>query len=337
MPELSVIVPVYNKQTYLEASLRSVLDQSFRDLEVIAVNDGSTDESLAVLIRMAEADERIRVLNLPNGGVSYARNEGLSHARGQWIQFLDADDLLEPDYLPKAMSALKETPADILFSGFTMVDSTMNPVKEVVLPEAGLKNQEALCRCFMRYQYENGFFGFISNKLFRRSLWEKSGAQFPVGTTLAEDLDFYARLYPAAETAYFWAGKSFRYLQTETNYTHNTKIDYYDQLEIQLDIKAWFQKSGLYATYKDQLDSKISQYAAYILFYDHEDGKDLSEGYAFLRSRPEVMACIDPRCMTGFYRMILRALKKARLPEIKALFAVRSGVRSLYRRVMGHD
>ena len=108
MPELSVIVPVYNKQTYLEASLRSVLDQSFRDLEVIAVNDGSTDESLAVLIRMAEADERVRVLDLPNGGVSYARNEGLSHARGQWIQFLDADDLLEPDYLPKAMSALKE-------------------------------------------------------------------------------------------------------------------------------------------------------------------------------------------------------------------------------------
>ena len=337
MPEISVIIPVYNKRKYIETTLRSVLEQSFCDLEVIAVNDGSTDESLVVLNQMAEVDQRVRVIDIPNGGVSNARNVGLACARGQWIQFLDADDLLEPEYFSKVMDFLKENPVDILFSGFTMVDSNMNLIKEIALPEEGFKDQEQLCHSFIQYQYENGFFGFISNKLFRRSLWEKSGAQFPVGTTLAEDLDFYARLYPAAETAYFWAGKSFRYLQTETNYTHNTKIDYYDQLEIQLDIKAWFQKSGLYATYKDQLDSKISQYAAYILFYDHEDGKDLSEGYAFLRSRPEVMACIDPRCMTGFYRMILRALKKARLPEIKALFAVRSGVRSLYRRVMGHD
>lgn len=98
MPEVSVIIPVYNKCKYIETSLRSVLEQSFRDLEVIAVNDGSTDESLAVLNQLAEADERIRVLDIPNGGVSNARNVGLSYARGQWIQFLDADDLLEPGY-----------------------------------------------------------------------------------------------------------------------------------------------------------------------------------------------------------------------------------------------
>lgn len=337
MPEVSVIIPVYNKCKYIETSLRSVLEQSFRDLEVIAVNDGSTDESLAALNQLAEADERIRVLDIPNGGVSNARNVGLSYARGKWIQFLDADDLLEPGYLSNAMDLLKENPAEILFSGFTMVDPNMNSIKEIALPEEGLKDQEQLCRCFIRYQYENGFFGFISNKLFRRSLWEKSGARFPVGTALAEDLDFYARLYPAVESAYFWNGKSFSYLQTETNYAHNAKIDYYSQIEIHLDIKAWFQKSGLYLTYKDQLDSKIAQYAAYILFYDHEEGKDLSEGFAFLRGRPEIMGCIDPHYMQGFYKMTLMALKRGKLSEIRALFAVRSGVRSLYRRIIHHD
>lgn len=107
-----------------------------------------------------------------------------------------------------------------------------------------------------------------------------------MGTTLAEDLDFYARLYPAVETAYFWNGKSFCYLQTETNYAHNVKIDYYSQLEIHLDIKSWFQKSGLYLTYKDQLDSKIAQYAAYILFYDHEDPQaSKAQQSGFLNSR----------------------------------------------------
>lgn len=337
MPEISVIIPVYNKYKYIEASLRSVLEQSFRDLEVVAVNDGSTDESLDVLNQIAEADQRVRVIDIPNGGVSNARNIGLACARGQWIQFLDADDLLEPEYFSKAMDFLKENSVDILFSGFTMVDPHRKPIKEIALPEEGFKDQEQLCHSFIQYQYENGFFGFISNKLFRHSLLEKSGAQFPVGTTLAEDLDFYARLYPAVETAYFWNGKSFCYLQTETNYAHNVKIDYYSQLEIHLDIKSWFQKSGLYLTYKDQLDSKIAQYAAYILFYDHEDGKDLSEGFAFLRGRPEIMACIDPRYMNGFYKMILLALKRGKLSAIKGMFAIRSGARSLYRSIIHHE
>lgn len=337
MPEISVIIPVYNKRKYIETTLRSVLEQSFRDLEVIAVNDGSTDESLVVLNQMAEVDQRVRVIDIPNGGVSNARNVGLACARGQWIQFLDADDLLEPEYFSKGMDFLKENPVDILFSGFTMVDSNMNLIKEIALPEEGFKDQEQLCHSFIQYQYENGFFGFISNKLFRRSLVERSGARFPVGTTLAEDLDFYARLYPAVEAAYFWSGKSFCYLQTETNYTHNVKIDYYSQLEIHLDIKAWFQKSGLYLTYKDQLDSKIAQYAAYILFYAHEDGKDLSEGFAFLRGRPEIMACIDPRYMNGFYKMILLALKRGKLSAIKGMFAIRSGARSLYRSIKHYE
>ena len=209
MPEISVIIPVYNKRKYIETTLRSVLEQSFRDLEVIAVNDGSTDESLVVLNQMAEVDQRVRVIDIPNGGVSNARNVGLACARGQWIQFLDADDLLEPEYFSKGMDFLKENPVDILFSGFTMVDSNMNLIKEIALPEEGFKDQEQLCHSFIQYQYENGFFGFISNKLFRRSLVERSGARFPVGTTLAEDLDFYARLYPAVEAAYFWSGKSF--------------------------------------------------------------------------------------------------------------------------------
>ncbi len=337
MHKISVIIPVYNKHKYIETSLRSVLEQSFCDLEVIAVNDGSTDESLAILNQMAEADQRVRVIDIPNGGVSNARNVGLACAKGQWIQFLDADDLLEPEYFSKVMDFLKENPVDILFSWFTMVDRNMTPIKEIALPEEGFKDQEQLCHSFIQYQYENGFFGFISNKIFRHSLLEKSGAQFPVGTTLAEDLDFYARLYPAVETAYFWNGKSFCYLQTETNYAHNVGIDYYSQLEIHLDIKAWFQTSGLYLTYKDQLDSKIAQYASYILFYDHEDGKDLSEGFAFLRGRPEIMECIDPRYMNGFYKMILMALKSGNLSAIKVMFAIRSGVRSLYRSIKHHE
>lgn len=332
MPMISVIIPVYNKETYIKASLRSVLDQSFRDLEVIAVNDGSTDGSLRLLMEAAAADDRIRVVDIPNGGVSNARNVGLAHAAGRWIQFLDADDLLEPDYLARAMAELEANPADILFSGFTMVDGGMNPIREISLSETGMKDQRELCRCFARYQYDNGFFGYISNKLFSRSLWERSGAAFPVGTTLAEDLDFYVRMYPAAERALFWNGRSFRYLQTDENYTNRSRIDYYSQIGIHLDIRRWFLASGMYPEYKKLMDRKVAQYAYFILFHDNEDGRDLADGFSFLRSSGEIMACIDPACGTGFERRVLRCLKRGNLGGLKRLFSLRNGIRALYRR-----
>ncbi len=337
MPEISVIMPVYNKEKYVRDSLTSVLEQTFRDLEVIAVNDGSTDASGTVLRKIAASDARIQVVEIPNGGVSNARNVGLAYAKGKWIQFLDADDLLEPDYLVKAMDVLQAHPAEILFSGFTMVDECNRPVKEVFLTETGMKNQAELCRCFIENQSKNGFFGYISNKMFLRSVWESSGAQFPVGTTLAEDLHFYARLYPSIEKAYFWNGKSFRYIQAETNYINNTKIDYYSQLRIQLDIRQWFRESDLYDTYQRILDSRVAAYAAYMLFYANEEQADLSGTFCVLKGNAEVMACIRPEYMTGFYRNILRFLQKGNLRGLQRWFAVRNGVRAFYRKVKGHD
>lgn len=337
MPGISVLIPVYNKEAYIRSSLRSVLDQSYRDIEVIVVNDGSTDRSLAIAQQMAQIDDRIRLIDIPNSGVSHARNVALAHARGEWIQFLDADDLLAEGYLQQAMQVLEEHPADILFSGFTMVNEQMEAVRDVSIPETGMRDQKGLCECFIRHQYTTGFFGYISNKLFRRSLLEDSGAQFPVGTRLAEDLDFYARLYPAVKQACFWSGKSFYYLQTETNYIHNPNIDYYSQIRIHLDIKAWFVRSGQYRAYKNILDSKVAHYAYYILFYDADARKGVDDAFRWLVQQSDIMVCIEPEYMTGFARLILHCLKNRRLTGIRSLFAVRNGARSLYRTVSKHE
>lgn len=331
MPEISVIIPVYNKEAYVEKALRSVIGQSFADLEVIVINDGSIDRSKEVVQRIAREDARIHLIDIPNGGVSNARNIGLANAHGEWIQFLDADDWLEEEYLSQAMKVLAENPADILFSGFSMVDEQFNLVKEIVIPESGLKSQSDLCNLFIRYQTENGFFGYISNKLFRRSLIEESNASFPVGTTLAEDLHFYARLYPAVKKAYFWKGRSFQYLQTASNYTHIPVIDYYSQMRIHLDIKAWFECSGLYSANKRKLDGMISRYAYYILFYDHEEKKELSTAFSYLCSQEEIMKCVDPIHMNGFAKCVLWNLKRRNLMGIRLLLECRSAVRKLYR------
>lgn len=333
MAEISVIIPVYNKEKYIETSLKSVLDQPFKDIEVIIVNDGSTDRSLEIIMVFAESDTRVRVFDVPNGGVSSARNIGLENARGDWIQFLDADDILEPDFLENAIQVVKKENADILFSGFTMVDPQQTPIRDVYIPERGTRNQQDLCDCFIRYQYDTGFFGYISNKLFSRKLLDASKARFPVGTKLAEDLDFYARLYPFVERACFWNGKSFLYLQTGENYLNDTAIDYRRQLLIHLDIKRWFERTGLYGKYRSQLDQKISQYAGFVLFHDNEAGRDLQEAYKFLTAEPEIMECVNPDLVSGFSKLVLTCLRKRNLQGIKMCFTARDAIRAVYRKL----
>ena len=100
---LSVIVPVYNLETCLPMCLDSILRQTFSDFELILVDDGSADGSLAVCQEYQEKDNRIRLLHQENGGVSSARNTGLNHAVGQYISFVDGDDFIEPDMYERLM------------------------------------------------------------------------------------------------------------------------------------------------------------------------------------------------------------------------------------------
>ena len=97
MPIISVIIPVYNSEKYLRKCLDSVINQTLKDLEIICVNDGSTDQSLEILNEYINVDNRITVINQDNLGAGAARNKGLEVAKGEYIHFLDADDWLEPN------------------------------------------------------------------------------------------------------------------------------------------------------------------------------------------------------------------------------------------------
>ena len=117
-PIVSVILPVYNVKLYLEESLLSVINQDYRELEIIAINDGSTDSSLEILERMAEGDSRIKVLSKCNGGLASARNYGLKHCSGDFILFVDSDDLLISNAISTLMKCAIDKSADIVAFGF---------------------------------------------------------------------------------------------------------------------------------------------------------------------------------------------------------------------------
>ena len=106
---VSIIVPIYNKEKYLEKCLDSILGQTYRDLEIILVDDGSTDNSLAICQRYAEKDLRIKIYHKPNGGVSSARNLGLEKSTGTLISFADPDDSLHAECIERLKRVLDET------------------------------------------------------------------------------------------------------------------------------------------------------------------------------------------------------------------------------------
>lgn len=111
-PQVSVIIPVYNVAQYLRQCLDSVTGQTLSDIEIICVNDGSTDGSPAILEEYREKDGRIVVINRENGGVSAARNCGMEHARGKYVYFLDSDDYLDPEALGKTVRLAEDNEAD---------------------------------------------------------------------------------------------------------------------------------------------------------------------------------------------------------------------------------
>ena len=110
---LSIIVPVYNLENYLCKCIDSILGQTYRDFEVLLVDDGSTDSSLSICLQYAETDSRICVFHKDNGGASSARNLGLEKARGQYISFIDGDDFIEPDLYERLLEDWLKTKADI--------------------------------------------------------------------------------------------------------------------------------------------------------------------------------------------------------------------------------
>ena len=112
MTELSVVVPVYNKLKYVEPCLESILEQDIESFEVIAVDDGSTDGSGDVCDEMAKQYPNLRVLHVPNGGVTAARRIGVENAKGDYITFADADDIMKPQGLALLLEAIKQTEAD---------------------------------------------------------------------------------------------------------------------------------------------------------------------------------------------------------------------------------
>ena len=122
---ISIIIPVYNKEMYLEECLDSVINQTFADFECVLIDDGSSDSSGIICDKYQAKDKRIKPIHTKNNGVSHARNVGIENAAGEYITFVDSDDILSPDYLESLICAIQNSQADIVIQALYKFKNTI--------------------------------------------------------------------------------------------------------------------------------------------------------------------------------------------------------------------
>lgn len=195
--KISVIVPVYNSEKYLERCLDSIATQTYKDLEILLIDDGSTDNSGKICDLYSGKDSRFKAIHCQNNGVAVARNTGLDNASGEYIGFVDSDDYIEPFMYEKLVEAVKRNGADIGCCGFFRQEPDKTyPKHRPDGEEVLIEGQINIFREYLRRDYENGFGEGNWNKIIKKSLCENVRYK---DYTNGEDVDFQVELFKKSE------------------------------------------------------------------------------------------------------------------------------------------
>lgn len=230
-PTLSIIVPVYNMEKYVERCIRSILSQSFSDYELLIIDDGSEDKSCEVIKTLVKDDPRVHLFEYPNGGVSVARNRGLDHVKGKYVVFIDADDYISDNYLLHIMSQVNNHEADIYIWGITK--NRLNGKEITIVPSlSGSYSKFEFLKEFVLEQYKThkGLYGYISNKLLKSDIISSTGIRFNDSMKLMEDYDFFLRYYKYCRYFYCFDETGYHYVAYSSNTGKNKRNVNYVQL-----------------------------------------------------------------------------------------------------------
>ena len=176
MSKISVIVPVYNVEKFIKRCLDSIINQTTKDLEIILVNDGSTDNSGKICDEYAKLDNRITVIHKENGGISSARNIGLDVATGEWIAFVDSDDYIEKDMYEVLYKTAIEKNVDIcacFFKYLTVDNKILFNLTQEQLDMNGKYNSKEFLELIYKDEYMNGICVATWNKIYKKNIFTR--------------------------------------------------------------------------------------------------------------------------------------------------------------------
>ncbi len=251
VPTVSIIVPVYNAQSTLHRCVDSILKQTYRDFELLLVDDGSKDGSGAICDAYAAKDPRITVFHKENGGVSAARNTALDHARGEYLQFLDSDDWITPDATQRLVQAAQEHGTDMVISDFYRVVDDRVSIKGDIDDDIVLSREE-----FAAHMMENPadfYYGVLWNKLYRRAIIEEHHLRMNPSISWCEDFMFNLEYIRYAERFYALRAPLYYYVKTKGSLaTQGANIS--TTIQMKLTVFEYYNQ-----LYKDILDEEEYQ------------------------------------------------------------------------------
>ena len=270
---ISVIIPVYNVEKYLIECLDSVCNQTFRDLEIICVNDGSTDNSLNILQRYAKRDSRIKIISQENEGLGSARNTGLTHANGEYVCFIDSDDFLFNDSIEKMYINVQSNNSDLVIFRFNLFD-------EGQFSPGGF----GLDKMFGNRDYLNFTFNYknlvkfllnanfaVWSKLYKREFLEEYNFTFPVGIAY-EDVLFHVKTLIKADSISFVPEFLYNYRSSNEDSIMHNNDNIWDILEVCNSVEYFLKDEGYFMELRlEFLIFKITQLVQYVLFSNSEE------------------------------------------------------------------
>lgn len=307
--KLSFVIPVYNVERYLEQCLDSILKNSTQEVEVVMVDDGSRDGSPQICDDYCRRYSNARVVHIPNGGNSAARNLGVEMARGKYICFVDSDDFIAEEAIPKILAWMETGSADVCFLQATKFfpDGSTVELGEGLAAEAlrGKSREDALAFMASCPKYPGGPWA----KLLRREFLLKNGIRFPADRRLCEDLFYTLDIYTAAES---FDALSFPYYFYRQNVagsiTSNVTPRYYfDKARFVTHVAENFTKDckPLNSIGESTLSFAAYEYAILIWHLLDMTGEDRERAHAFLKEYRWVLSWGKSR-KTKFVRTVVR-------------------------------
>ena len=318
-PLISVIVPVYNVEGFLDQCLESIVSQSYRHLEILVVDDGSTDSSGAICDRWAERDERIRVIHQPNGGLSAARNTALDVMSGEWVIMVDSDDVLHPEAASVLLDAIVGDKADIVVGDYIIVNGNEEPQwpsNNEKIDRRIFSQQEAILAIF----YQQGLTHSAWARIYRASLFD--GIRYPVGR-LYEDIAIIYPLLKKCDRVVKIDNCVYGYRQRESSILGNFSPRRADVLDICEDLENLTQSED--KQYVKAVRSRLlSAYFNILLLSDHDKNGDHKQ--------------LQDRCWAGIKRLRFGCLldNNVRLKNKFGIIASFLG-RNVLCSVIGHN
>ena len=246
MVKVSIVIPIYNLESYVAKCLESCINQTLSDIEIICVNDGSKDNSLSIIQNFAATDPRIRIIDTPNQGVVRAREMGVAQAIGAYITFVDGDDYITLDALDTLYAKAVQTDADIVNGAG--VKLTPNETSFYSRGEQ-IQNQEE----FIRTSLQRGEF-YLHARLFRRSLFEQRTLFCPPEITHNEDVIMVLSLAFGAKKIVSCPAEVYNYMFRETSVTNSfSEKQYLHILAVRRMVLKIFREKSLWEQHQSEL------------------------------------------------------------------------------------